>query len=120
DNAPRGAHSAHHSSRVQPATALAATACSTPAPPPPPPIPTPPAAPTALTAQAASTSAINLSWQDNSTNEDSFHVQQLVNGAYQEVQILGPNVTSVQIGGLAAATPYSFRVIAANAVGFSA
>ncbi|HET9212590.1 MAG TPA: fibronectin type III domain-containing protein [Thermoanaerobaculia bacterium] len=83
-------------------------------------VPVPPAAPTALTAQAASTSAINLSWRDNSANEDSFHVQQLVNGAYQEVQILGPNVTSVQIGGLAAATTYSFRVVAANAVGYSA
>jgi fibronectin type III domain protein len=83
-------------------------------------IPAPPAAPSALTAQAASTRAINLTWQDNSTNEDAFHVQQLVNGAYQEVQILGPNVTSVQIGGLAAATAYSFRVVAANAVGFSA
>ncbi|MFL6258786.1 MAG: fibronectin type III domain-containing protein [Thermoanaerobaculia bacterium] len=85
-----------------------------------PPPPTPPVAPTALMAQAASTSAINLSWQDNSTNEDSFHLQQLVNGAYQEVQILGPNVTSAQIGGLAAATSYSFRVVAANAYGFSA
>jgi len=85
-----------------------------------PPPPTPPAAPTALAAQAASTSAINLSWQDNAANEDSFHVQQLVNGAYQEIQILGPNVTSTQVGGLAAGTPYSFRVLAANAVGFSA
>jgi hypothetical protein len=83
-------------------------------------VPTPPAAPTALTAQAASTSAINLSWQDNATNEDSFHLQQLVNGAYQEIQILGPNVTSVQITGLAAATSYSFRVMAANAYGLSA
>ena len=83
-------------------------------------IPAPPAAPTVLTAQAASTSAINLSWQDNSANEDSFHVQQLVNGAYQEIQILGPNMTSVQIGGLTAATTYSFRVVAANAIGFSA
>jgi titin len=91
-----------------------AAAAATPA------IPTPPAAPTTLTAQAASTSAINLTWQDNSTNEDSFHVQELVNGAYQEIQILGPNMTSVQIGGLAAGTTYSFRVVAANAVGFSA
>ncbi len=83
-------------------------------------IPTPPAAPTALTAQAASTSAINLTWQESSTNVGSFHVQQLVNGAYQEIQVLGPSVTSTQIGGLAAGTTYSFRVAAANAVGFSA
>ena len=82
--------------------------------------PVPPAAPTALTAQAVSTSAINLSWQDNSTNEDSFHVRQLVNGTYQEIQVLGPNVTSVQIGGLAAGTTYSFLVVAANAYGSSA
>jgi hypothetical protein len=82
--------------------------------------PAPPAAPTALTAQAASTSAINLSWQESSANVSAFHVQQFVNGAYQDVQILGPSVTSTQIGGLAAATPYSFRVAAANAYGLSA
>ena len=83
-------------------------------------VPTPPAAPTALTAQAASTSAINLAWQESSTSVTAFHVQQLVNGAYQDVQVLGPSVTSSQVGGLAAGTTYSFRVSAANTVGSSA
>jgi hypothetical protein len=96
----------------------ASTTTQASAPPPPPPAPTP-AAPSALTAQAASSTTINLAWQDNSTNETSFRVEQVVNGAFQEVQVLTTGTTRVQITGLAPSTSYSFRVRAANSSGFS-
>ncbi|HEY4592658.1 MAG TPA: fibronectin type III domain-containing protein, partial [Thermoanaerobaculia bacterium] len=111
ENVPLGKLMGQDLTRIHPAVALLANGSGS-AP--------PPVAPTGLTALAVSTSAINLSWQESSTDVSSFHVQQLVNGTYQEVQVLGPSGTSVQIGGLAAATPYSFRVTAANASGVSA
>jgi hypothetical protein len=119
--APLGKLMGQDLSRIHPAVALLANGGGTPLPPPPPPpVPSAPAAPGALTAQAASSSAINLSWQDNSSNEDSFRVEQLVNGAWQEVQSLAAGTTTVQITGLAAATSYSFRARAANSAGYSA
>src|SRR3954469_1569104 len=118
ENVPLGKLMGQDLTRIHPAVALLANGSGTPPPPPPP--PSAPNAPGALTAQAASSSAINLSWQDNSTNEDSFRVEELVGGTYQEIQSLPAGTTAVQIGGLAAATPYSFRVRAANAGGTSA
>ncbi len=114
--APLGKLMGQDLTRIHTAMGLLINGAGTP-PPPPPPVP---AAPSGLAAQAASSSAINLSWQDNSSNETSFRVEQLVNGAYQEVQNLAAGTTSVQIAGLAASTSYSFRVRAANAAGYSA
>jgi Fibronectin type III domain len=120
ENAPLGKLMGQDLTRIHPAVALLANAGGTTNPPPPPPPPSAPNAPGALAAQAASSSAINLSWQDNSTNEDSFRVEQLVNGAYQEIKSLAAGTTTTQVTGLAAATSYSFRVRAANAGGYSA
>ena len=121
EQAPLGKLMGQDLTRLHPAVALLANGGGIPLPPPPPPPgPTAPAAPSALTAQAASSSAIDLAWQDNSSDETSFRVETLVNGAYQEVQILAAGTTRLQIGGLAAATSYSFRVRAANAAGNSA
>jgi chitodextrinase len=80
------------------------------APPPPP----PPSAPSALTAQAASDTAIQLTWQDGSNNEDGFSVEKSINGTFQEVQTLAANSTGATITGLAAGTSYTFRVRAFN------
>ena len=83
--------------------------------------PTAPAAPGSLAAQTASSSEIQLSWADNSSNEDSFRVERSTGGgAFQEVQNLPAGTTAVRITGLAASTAYSFRVRAVNGVGPSA
>ena len=103
--------------RLHPAVALLANGNNPSLPPPP--TPTTPAAPGGLTAQAVSSSAINLAWQDNSTNETSFRVEQLVNGAFQEIKVLAAGATSAQVTGLSASTSYSFRVRAANNAGSS-
>jgi len=82
------------------------------------PILTAPAAPGSLTAQTASSSEIQLSWADNSNNEDSFRVERSTSGgAFQEVQNLPAGTTAVRITGLTASTAYSFRVRAVNGVG---
>ncbi len=80
-----------------------------------------PAAPSGMTATAVSTSQINLSWTDNSSNETGFRVERrTATGSYATVAIVGANVTAYQSTGLAAATQYLFRVRAENAAGFSA
>ncbi|HSF43350.1 MAG TPA: fibronectin type III domain-containing protein [Thermoanaerobaculia bacterium] len=86
---------------------------------PPPPPPAPPAAPSALAASAVSGTEIALSWQDNSGNESQFDIEQLVNGAYQQIRTVGTNVTTTRVTGLTPGTSYSFRVRAGNAAGFS-
>jgi hypothetical protein len=81
-----------------------------------------PAAPTSLTATAASTTQINLTWTDNSTNETEFRVEAKALGAaaFQDIGSAPANSTSAQITNLAVATQYTFRVRARNANGDSA
>jgi hypothetical protein len=79
-----------------------------------------PAAPSNLSASAASSSSINLSWTDNSANEDGFKIERLVNGTWAQVATVGADVTSWQETGLAAGTSYNYRVRAYNAAGASA
>ncbi|HEX7185270.1 MAG TPA: fibronectin type III domain-containing protein [Thermoanaerobaculia bacterium] len=83
------------------------------------PLPTPPAAPGSLAAQALSGTEIQLTWQDNSGNEDSFRVEQSINGIFQEIRSLPAGSTSTRVTGLTADTTYTFRVRAANTAGFS-
>jgi hypothetical protein len=78
-----------------------------------------PADPAALTAQAVSETEIVLHWQDNSDNESLFHIEESVNGAFQEIRTVGAEVTSARIGDLAPGTTHSFRVRASNAAGVS-
>jgi hypothetical protein len=119
---PLGKLQGQNLTRLHVAVALLTNGTSTtnPPPPPPPPPPAVPAAPSTLAASTVSGTEISLSWQDNASNESQFHVEQLVNGAFQPVQTVGANVTAARVTGLTAGTSYSFRVRASNATGFSA
>ncbi len=80
-----------------------------------------PAAPTTLAATAISSSQINLTWTDNSTNETGFKVEQAsaAAGPFTVVATLGPNITTYSAMGLAAVSTDFYRVYAYNAGGNS-
>ncbi len=80
-----------------------------------------PAPPTALTATAASSSQIDLTWQDNSGNEYGFKVERASSssGPWTQVDSTGANITSDASIGLNASTTYYFRVCAYNSKGNS-
>ena len=80
----------------------------------------PPLAPGNLTATVASSSAINLTWTDGSTNEDGFKIERSTDGTnFTEVATVATNVTTYSAGSLQAATQYYFRVRAYNSGGNS-
>ncbi len=84
--------------------------------------PDPPAAPSTLQATAASSSAINLTWVDNSNNEDGFRVYRGTDSSNVATLMatLGAGITSYQNTGLAASTTYYYKVTAYNTAGASA
>jgi hypothetical protein len=80
-----------------------------------------PAAPTNLVARAVSPTEIDLTWQDNSTNELGFRVERSLNGTtFTEIATPGPNVQSYNDQGLTPNTTYFYRVTAFNNMGNSA
>ena len=84
---------------------------------------TAPAAPSSLTATAASSTQINLSWADNSNNEDGFRIERCQDAGctnFVEIATVGANVASYSNTGLTAATTYQYRVRAYNSGGNSA
>lgn len=82
---------------------------------------TPPAAPSTLTATAASTSAINLMWTDNSGGETGYEIQRRTGaGTFATVATAAANATSHSDSGLAATTTYTYRVRATGTGGNSA
>ncbi len=81
---------------------------------------TPPAAPTGLTATADSSSAITLTWTDNSAGETGYEVQRKTgSGAFAAVTTTAANVTTHTDSGLAAATTFTYRVRATGTGGNS-
>ena len=81
-----------------------------------------PAAPSNLAASAASSSQINLSWLDNSTNETGFKVERAGSstGPWTQIGTAGAGALSyIDKTGLAASTPYWYRVRAFNTAGDS-
>jgi hypothetical protein len=86
------------------------------------PAPTIPDRPTNLGATATSSSQVNLSWSDNSTNETGFKIERCLGAGctnFGSLATVGANVTSYSNTGLAANTPYTYRVQAYNAAGNS-
>jgi hypothetical protein len=80
----------------------------------------PPAAPTNLAATALSATQVALAWSDNSGDESGFRVEvRAEGGGYALAGVVGANATSAVVGGLEAATPYTFRVAAFHAEGTS-
>ncbi len=81
-----------------------------------------PVAPSSLTATAASSSQINLSWTDNSTNETGFKIERKTGsgGTWSQIATVGAGVTSYSNTGLSAFTTYYYRVRATNSAGDSA
>jgi hypothetical protein len=103
------------------------TPTPTPAPTPTPtPTPTPnpgPNAPSNLSATSVSSSQINLSWTDNSTNENGFLIERCTGNNctnFAQIASVGSNVTSYPDTGLSRNTWYRYRVRAFNAAGNSA
>lgn len=83
---------------------------------------TPPDAPTGLTTSAISTQRIDLSWSDNSDNENGFRIERAIgtSGAFAEIDVIAEDLTSYASTGLVADTEYCYRVRAYNAEGDSA
>ncbi|MEN3336174.1 MAG: hypothetical protein V7641_5539 [Blastocatellia bacterium] len=83
-----------------------------------PPGPQPPAAPSGLTATAMSITRVDLSWVDNSNNEDGFKIERRTGaGAYVQLQTVGANVTTFSDTTATGGTAYTYRVKSFNATG---
>ncbi len=82
----------------------------------------PPAAPTNLIATATSVNSINITWQDNASNESKFIIEQSLDGltGWNVIATLPPNTTSYTNLGLNANTFYYYRLKADNIAGQSA
>jgi len=70
----------------------------------------PPLAPSSLGAVAISSSQIDLSWTDNSNDEDGFDIERTEGGANAIIASVSADATSYSDTGLAAGTSYSYRV----------
>lgn len=80
-----------------------------------------PASPSNLWASADGSSSIQLSWRDNSQDEQGFKIEQSLSpsGGFTTVTTVGANVTTTIVSGLSAGTTYHFRVHAYNSTGNS-
>jgi len=77
-------------------------------------------APSGTNAVAVSWSQINLSWQDNSSNESGFEVHRSTSGpsgAFTLLYSTAANVTSYSNGGLSGSTQYCYKVRASRTAG---
>jgi hypothetical protein len=84
-----------------------------------------PAAPSGLVGTPISTTRIDLSWTDNSPDEQGFRVESApdvggIAGTYAQIASVGVNVRTYSNTGLTAGTRYWYRVIAYNGAGTSA
>jgi len=83
-------------------------------------IPRTPIAPSDLVATAISSTQIDLSWHDNSGDEQGFRIERSLDGfAFTEIATTSPNVTSFSDTTVSADTLYFYRVFAFNGFGNS-
>lgn len=83
-------------------------------------IPRTPPAPTNLVAHAVSATQIDLTWQDNSSNEIGFRIERSLNAIdFVEIAQVGQDVTAFSDTGLTPNTAYFYRVFAFNGFGNS-
>jgi hypothetical protein len=81
-------------------------------------VPAAPAAPSGLIASAVSTSQIDLSWTDNSGNEEGFKIERSTdNITFSQIASVGANGISYSNTALTANSKYYYRVLAYNAAG---
>lgn len=77
--------------------------------------PTAPIAPSGLAAAPGGTDTVDLTWQDNSSDERGFRVERaLSGGTFAIVAEVGAGVTTFTDTGLNAATNYDYRIAAFN------
>jgi hypothetical protein len=82
---------------------------------------TAPPSPSALNATSESSSQVLLSWQETSTDVTGFRIEESSGvGAFEQIESVGPNLSSVTVNGLLPGTTYNFRIFADNAAGESA
>lgn len=80
----------------------------------------PPAAPGNLAAATISSAAIDLTWDDNSTDEDGFDIERSLDGTnFNFLTSVGPDNTAYTDNGLNPSTTYWYRVLAYNTGGSS-
>lgn len=80
----------------------------------------PPAAPTYLTTTRISSARIDLSWWDNSDNEQGFKIERMTEGGgFSQIATVGADVTTYSSVNLAGDTRYFYRVHAYNKAGNS-
>jgi len=83
-------------------------------------LPAVPTPPSNLVATVVSSSQINLSWQDNSDNEQTFQVFRTTSGRFRKIAVVGANVTFYSDVALSPNTTYHYKVRAHNRSGNSA
>src|SRR5260221_5856899 len=83
--------------------------------------PATPSAPSSLASTAVSSSQINLTWRDNSSNESGFIIQRGSSsaGPWTQIATVGAGATSFSNTGLGVSTAYYYRVCAYNSRGNS-
>jgi hypothetical protein len=85
--------------------------------------PTVPSAPSALSATATARSQINLTWTDNSSNENGFKIERCAGatcGNFKQIATVGANAANYSNSGLKRNTTYRYRIRAYNSAGNSA
>ena len=77
-------------------------------------------APSALTSVAVSSEQIDLTWQDNSDNEDGFKIERSLDGvSFEEIATIVANTATYSDTGLNSGTTYYYRICAYNTAGNS-